>query len=133
MPHEYIQNTLEYVVQKSTSSVVRALYDIDTRFLFWVSDRNRRDKSEFLYKVKKKKKEKSVSCEYDRLNGRNSTLQAAWYIRHVRIICFCTAYDFFAACGTLWFICFIMRVARGLTQNDRFDPLNGLRVVTYQL
>ena len=59
MPHEYIQNTLEYVVQKSTSSVVRALYDIDTRFLFWVSDRNRRDKSEFLYKVKKKKKKKA--------------------------------------------------------------------------
>ena len=31
---------------------------------------------------------KTVSCEYDRLNGWNSTLQAAWYIRHVRIICF---------------------------------------------
>ena len=31
---------------------------------------------------------KNVSCEYDRLNGSNSTLQAAWYIRHVRIICF---------------------------------------------
>ena len=30
---------------------------------------------------------KIVSCEYDRLlNGWNSTLQAAWYIRHVRII-----------------------------------------------
>ena len=28
------------------------------------------------------------SCEYDRLNGWNSTLQAAWYIRHVRIIWF---------------------------------------------
>ena len=35
------------------------------------------------------KKLKNVSCEYDRLNGWNSTLQAAWYIRHVRIICFC--------------------------------------------
>ena len=34
------------------------------------------------------KKLKNVSCEYDRLNGWNSTLQAAWYIRHVRIICF---------------------------------------------
>ena len=31
---------------------------------------------------------KNVSCEYDRLNGWNSTLQAAWYIRHVRIIWF---------------------------------------------
>ena len=29
------------------------------------------------------KKLKNVSCEYDRLNSRNSTLQAAWYIRHV--------------------------------------------------
>ena len=27
---------------------------------------------------------KYVSCEYDRLNGWNSTLQAVWYIRHVR-------------------------------------------------
>ena len=34
------------------------------------------------------KKLKNVSCEYDRVNGRNSTLQAAWYIRHVRIIWF---------------------------------------------
>ena len=32
------------------------------------------------------KKLKNVSCEYDRLNGWNSSLQAAWYIRHVRII-----------------------------------------------
>ena len=31
---------------------------------------------------------KNVSCEYDRLNGWNSTLQAAWYTRHVRIIWF---------------------------------------------
>ena len=34
------------------------------------------------------KKLKNVSCEYDRLNDWNSTLQAAWYIRHVRIIWF---------------------------------------------
>ena len=34
------------------------------------------------------KKLKNVSCEYDRVNGWNSTLQAAWYIRHVRIIWF---------------------------------------------
>ena len=31
------------------------------------------------------KKLKNVSCEYHRVNGWNSTLQAAWYIRHVRI------------------------------------------------
>ena len=30
------------------------------------------------------KKVKTVSCEFNCLNGRNSTLQAAWYIRHVR-------------------------------------------------
>ena len=29
---------------------------------------------------------KNVSCEYDRVNGWNSTLQAAWYIKYVRII-----------------------------------------------
>ena len=34
------------------------------------------------------KKLKNVSCEYDRVNGWNSTLQAAWYIRHVCIIWF---------------------------------------------
>ena len=30
------------------------------------------------------KRLKNISCEYDRLNGWNSTLQAAWCIRHVR-------------------------------------------------
>ena len=30
---------------------------------------------------------KNVSCEYDRLKGWNSTLKAAWYIRHVRWAC----------------------------------------------
>ena len=33
------------------------------------------------------KKLKNVSCEYDRLNSWNSTLQVAWYIRHVRWAC----------------------------------------------
>ena len=33
------------------------------------------------------KKLKNISCEYDRLNGCNSTLQAAWYIRHVHWTC----------------------------------------------
>ena len=33
------------------------------------------------------KKLKNVSCEYDRLNGWNSILHAAWYIRHVRWTC----------------------------------------------
>ena len=39
------------------------------------------------------KKMKNVSCEYDRLNVRNSTLQAAWYIRHVRY-CFYIKTDY---------------------------------------
>ena len=34
------------------------------------------------------RKLKNVICEYDRLNGWSSTLQAAWYIRHVRWTCF---------------------------------------------
>ena len=34
------------------------------------------------------KKLKNISCEYDGLNGWNSTLQPAWYMRHVRIIWF---------------------------------------------
>ena len=33
------------------------------------------------------KKLKNVSCEYNPLNGWNSTLQAAWYIRHARWAC----------------------------------------------
>ena len=41
----------------------------------------------YIYEVFNKKL-KNVSCEYNRLNGWNSTLQAAWYIRSVRIIWF---------------------------------------------
>ena len=33
------------------------------------------------------KKLKNVSCEYDQLNGWNSTMQAAWHVRHVRWTC----------------------------------------------
>ena len=39
----------------------------------------------------------NVSCEHDRLNGWNSTLQAAWYIRHVRWTCL------FYISFTIWF------------------------------
>ena len=42
-------------------------------------DRARGLGQEVLYKQLK-----NVRCEYDRLNGRHSTLQAAWYI-HVSI------------------------------------------------
>ena len=34
------------------------------------------------------KKLKNVSCEYDRVNGWNSTLQAAWYIRYLHKLSF---------------------------------------------
>ena len=49
-----------------------------------------RSKSPRIQKIIKtfNKKLKNVSCEYDRVNGWDSTLQAAWYIRHVRIIWF---------------------------------------------
>ena len=40
-----------------------------------------------LRKIFYKKLKKNVSCEYHRLNGWNSTLQAVWYIRHVRWTC----------------------------------------------
>ena len=39
------------------------------------------------YEVFTVKKMKNVSCEYDWLNGWNSTLQATWYIGHVRWAC----------------------------------------------
>ena len=39
-----------------------------------------------LFHISFYKRLKNVSCEYNRLNGWNSTLQAAWYIRRVRII-----------------------------------------------
>ena len=51
----------------------------------------RGDTRHFVYFIKSWK---NVSCEYDRLNGWNSTLQAAWYIRHVRIVCFLVNYTY---------------------------------------
>ena len=44
------------------------------------------------------KKLKNVSCEYDRLNGWNSTLQAAWNVRHVRWTCL------FYISSIMWFL-----------------------------
>ena len=69
------------------------------------------------------KKLKNVSCEYDRLNGGNSTLQAAWYIRHVRIIWF------------LWTKRTIRLLKLSFTQNkvracSMFYPYEGYRSVT---
>ena len=40
------------------------------------------------------KKLENVSCEYDRVNGWNSTLQAAWYIRYLHKLSFARALCF---------------------------------------
>ena len=53
------------------------------------------------------KKLKNVSCEYDRVNGWHSTLQAAWYIRHVRWAClFCISFIMWCLCTkpTMWLL-----------------------------
>ena len=68
------------------------------------------------------KKLKNVSCEYDRLNGWNSSLQAAWYIRRVRIIWF------------LWTKPTIRLLILSFTQNivracSMFHPHQGYRSV----
>ena len=61
-------------------------------FLLWCSD-ERIYTSQFDF-VLFYKKLKNVSCEYDRVNGWNSTLQAACYIRYLhklsfaRVLCF---------------------------------------------
>ena len=72
------------------------------------------------------KKLKNVSCEYNRLNGWNSTLQAAWYIRSVRIICLLWTKP------TIWLL--ILQVL-SFTQNivracSMFYPYEGYRSVT---
>ena len=69
------------------------------------------------------KKLKNVSCEYNRLNGWNSTLQAAWDIRRVRIIWF------------LWTKPTIWSLILSFTQNivraySMFYPYEGYKSVT---
>ena len=46
---------------------------------------------------------KNVSCEYDRLNGINSTLQAAWYI-YIALMTHATVvvYAFFSEVSSIW-------------------------------
>ena len=69
------------------------------------------------------KKLKNVSCEYDRVNGWNSTLQAAWYIRRVRIICFLWTKP------TIWLLIlsFTQNIVRACSM---FYPYEGYRWVT---
>ena len=69
------------------------------------------------------KKLKNVSCEYNRVNGWNSTLQAAWYIRRVRIICFLRTKP------TLWLLIlsFTQSIVRACSM---LYPYEGYRSVT---
>ena len=74
------------------------------------------------------KKLKNVSCEYNRLNRWNSTLQAAWYIRHVR------SYNRYQVCF-LWTKRTIWLLILSFTQNIiracfMFYPYEGYRSVT---
>ena len=69
------------------------------------------------------KKLTNVSCEYKRLNGWNSTLQAAWYIRRVRILCFLWTKP------TIWLLIlsFTQNIVRACSM---FYPYEGYRSVT---
>ena len=68
------------------------------------------------------KKLKNVRCEYNRLNGWNSTLQAAWYIRRVRIIWFLWTKP------TIWLILsFTQNIVRACSM---FYPYERYRSVT---
>ena len=69
------------------------------------------------------KKLKNVSCEYNRLNGWNSTLQAAWYIRRVRIIWFLWTKP------TIWLLIlsFTQNIVRACSM---LYPYEGYRSVT---
>ena len=69
------------------------------------------------------KKLKNVSCEYNRLIGWNSTLQAAWYIIHVRILWFLWSKP------TIWLLIlsFTQNIVRA---SSVFYPYEGYRSVT---
>ena len=62
-------------------------------------------------------------CEYDRLKGWNSTLQAAWYIRHVRMIWFLWTKP------TIWLLIlsFTQNIVRACSM---FYPCEGYSSVT---
>ena len=51
------------------------------------------------------KKLKNVSCEYYHVNGWNSTLQAAWYIRYLHKLSFALDIDLDIVCFILSFSC----------------------------
>ena len=63
----------------STAVLIFSIFYQQVFFMFWWLP----SMPHYFYK-----KLENVSCEYDRLNGWNSTLQAAWYMRHVRKIWF---------------------------------------------
>ena len=77
------------------------------------------------------KKLKNVRCEYDRLNGWTSTLQAAWYIRHV-----CWTFLFYISFIT-WFLwtkptiwLLILSFTKNVRARSMFYPYEGYWSVT---
>ena len=63
----------------STAVLIFSIFYQQVFFMFWWLP----SMPHYFYK-----KLENVSCEYNRLNGWNSTLQAAWYIRRFRILRF---------------------------------------------
>ena len=116
---------LNFAKSRKTSAVSATDWMIETQLckLRGTSDTFVRWKCLFSRSISFYKMLKNVSCEHDRLNGWNSTLQAAWYIRHVRIIWF------------LWTKRTIWLLILGFTQNivracSMFYPYEGYRSVT---
>ena len=76
-------------------------------------------------------KELKNGCEYDRLNGWNSTLQAAWYIRHVRWTClFYISFIiwFLWAKPTIWLLILSFTKKKTFVRACcMFDPYEGYR------
>ena len=70
------------------------------------------------------KKLKNVSCKYNRLNGWNFILQAAWYIRRVRIICFLWTKP------TTWLLILLSFTLNIVRACSMFYPYEGYRSVT---
>ena len=75
-------------------------------------------------------KMKNVSCENDRLNGWNSTLQTAWYIRHFRWTCaFCISFIIWCLWTkrTIWLLILTLYFAFELCQLIILTPPRSKR------
>ena len=69
-----------------TQACAMSVSDVSPSLQSWVSTTHR-SYSQLTFLIFYKKL-KNVSCEYDRVNGWNSTLQAAWYIRYLHKLSF---------------------------------------------